>query len=77
MIININFREQKITEVFPNKSVLLAKGGEAALTDYYVKNYDRVRTNVIDDELVGWEYDNLCTIEELVPKVKELKMCCR
>lgn len=77
MVANINFREQKITEVFPNKSVLLTKEVKDVLIDYYTKNYDRVLTNIVDDELVGWEYHNLCAIEEIEPKVKELKMCCR
>ena len=77
MIININFKEQKITEVFQNKGIKLSKELKSVFTDYYIENYDRVRTNIIDDELVGWEYHNLCTIEKMVPKVKELKVCAR
>lgn len=77
MIINIDFRQQKITELFLENNVVLTSEVKEVLVDYYTNNYDRVRTNIVDDELVGYEYHNLCAIEEMEPKVKDLKMCCR
>jgi len=67
-MLKINFKKQVL-----NPKMILTKEDQSYLNGYYVKNYNRVLTAITDDEYVGQEYNNLCIIEQMNPKVKLLR----
>lgn len=69
----INFQKEKITDLISEGKFSLTEESENYLIDYYMSNYSKVCSNIIDDELVGFAYENLCKIEQMVPKVKQLR----
>lgn len=72
-MIKINFQKDKIVDLINAGDFFITDFSKEILRRYYTNNYSKIMQNIIDDELVGFAYENLCVIEKLVPDVKQLK----
>ena len=72
-MLKINFEKDKIVELINTGEFFVTDLSKEVMRKFYMNNYSKVKQNIIDEELVGYAYENLCAIEKLIPDVKQLR----